>query len=396
MRRAAALAAFATLLAGPVNGQAPRAAEALDRAMTTFVAADSIVGAATVIVGDGRIVAHREYGMADRAVDQRVDERSIFHWASITKTLTGIAIMQLRDRGLLTLDDTVVHWIPELRQVHDPYGSIEAVTIRMLMSHTAGFQAPTWPYGNGEPWEPFEPTRWEQLVAMMPYQTLRFAPGSRYGYSNPGFVYLGRIIEHITGDPWATYVQKNILTPLGLYASYVGATPYHLEADRSNNYTLLRDSTGHERTVANGRDFDPGITIPNSGWNAPLTDLARYAVFLTGTATRDSTRRRDEGVLSRATLREMWTPVARLMPDGDGSAGIGLAFFIYRESGATVIGHPGEQAGFRSFLYLNPATGVAVIGAVNTTNDADPRASARRWDALTAQARHIVAAAEAR
>src|SRR5690606_40828659 len=85
---------------------------------------------------------------------------------------------------------------------------------------------PTWPYGNGHAWEPFEPTRWEQLVSMMPYQQLQFRPGSRYGYSNPAFIYLARVIESITGDPYQSWIQKNIWTPLGLTRSYFGSTPY--------------------------------------------------------------------------------------------------------------------------------------------------------------------------
>ena len=94
------------------------------------------------------------------------------------------------------------------------------ITLRMLMSHSAGFQDPTWPYKQGKPWEPFEPTTWNQLVAMMPYQEIAFAPGSRYSYSNPGFIYLARVIEQLSGDPWEVYVQKNIFNPLGMTHSY--------------------------------------------------------------------------------------------------------------------------------------------------------------------------------
>jgi hypothetical protein len=114
---------------------------------------DRIVGAAVVLVGDGHIVSHHEHGYADR--------------------------------GRLSLDERITNYIPELRQVHNPYGSMDDITIRMLLSHSAGFQNPTWPYKQGKSWEPFEPTTWSQLVAMMPYQEIAFTPGSRYSYSNP-------------------------------------------------------------------------------------------------------------------------------------------------------------------------------------------------------------------
>ena len=333
-------------------------------------AADSVVGAAAVLVHDGRIVAHHEYGFADRARGQRVSERTIFHYGSITKTLTAIAIMQLRDRGRLSLDDPVTRYIPELRRVHDPYGSMDSITIRMLLSHSAGFQNPTWPYKLGKPWEPFEPTSWNQLVAMMPYQELLFQPGSRFSYSNPGFVYLARIIEELTDDPWEGYVQKNILSPLGLTRSSFGASPYYLAADRSANYTLVRDSAagGRERLVDNGREFDPGITIPNSGWNAPLADLATWVGFLTGATHGDSaTRRLFDTVLHRSSLEEMWQPThATAEPDES----MGMSFFIERRRGGRLVGHTGSQAGFLSLLFFDPVSTWAVIAVVNTADEA--------------------------
>ncbi len=332
------------------------------RAFDAYATADSVVGAGVLMMRDGRVLAHHEYGFADRALGQRADERTIYHWASITKTLTAVAIMQLRDRGRLALDDRVTSYVPELRLVHDPFGSVDAITVRMLLSHSAGFQNPTWPYGAGRPWEPFEPTRWEQLVAMMPYQEIAFPPGSRYSYSNPAFIYLARIIEQVTGDPYQGYVYKNLWTPLGMTGSYFGATPYHLAARRSNNYTVTRDSAGRVSVVANGRDFDPGITIPNGGWNAPLGDVARWVGFLTSARGGDS-------VLARSSLDEMWRPLHRADGDAPGDS-VGLSFFVLWRGGVRFIGHTGHQAGFRSFFYINPKTSAAVIAAFNTTNDA--------------------------
>src|SRR6059036_3091920 len=82
------------------------------------------VGGSVLGLRDGRVLAHHEYGFADRALGQRVDERTIFHWASITKTLTAVAVMQLRDRGRLSRDDRVTRYLPELAQVHDTFGAI--------------------------------------------------------------------------------------------------------------------------------------------------------------------------------------------------------------------------------------------------------------------------------
>ena len=381
-RWARGLALLALLATPAAHGQRP-GWQPFTRAFDAYAAGDSVVGASVLVMRAGRVLAHHEYGFADRALGRRVDERTIFHWGSITKTLTAVAVMQLRDRKRLTLDDRVTHYIPELRQVHDPFGSMDDVTIRMLLSHSAGFQNPTWPYKAGKSWEPFEPTRWEQLVAMMPYQEVAFAPGSRYSYSNPGFIYLARIIEQLTGDPYQSYVYKNLWAPLGITHSYFGATPYHLADQRSNNYDVVRDSAGHEAVVANGRDFDPGITIPNGGWNAPLGDLARWVGFLSGAAGNDT-------VLARTTLDEMWRTLFATEGDAPGDS-VGLSFFVLWRDGVRFIGHTGQQAGFRSFFYVNPKTSAAVIAAFNTTNDARDAESAQGFKRIIDAALELIA-----
>jgi CubicO group peptidase (beta-lactamase class C family) len=347
-----------------VRAQVPAQWQRFKDTFGSFVQSDSIVGASILIMRDGRVLDRLDIGLADRTKGVAVDSATIFHWASITKTLTAISIMQLQERGRLRLDDRVVDYIPELRQVHNPFGAMDSITVRMLLSHTAGFMGGTWPYRAGQAWEPFEPTRWEQLLAMMPYQQIHFRPGSRYGYSNPGFIYLARIIEKITGDAWESHVQKNIFAPLELNHSYFRATPYHLTQFRSHNYSVERDSATHALRVSDhGAEFDPGVTVPNGGWNAPLNDLARYVAFLTnGTGGT---------VLQRSALEEMWQP-GLPMSQGYQSAPdqwMGLSFMIHGTGERRVVGHTGHQANFGSFFFFNPHTRVAVIAAYNTTNN---------------------------
>jgi CubicO group peptidase (beta-lactamase class C family) len=228
-----------------------------------------IVGASIAFVRDGEVVAADYYGLADLETRRPVDEQTIYHWASITKTFTGVAIMQLRERGLLRLDDPVVRHVPELRDVYNPFGPMEGVTLRHLLSHSAGFRSGTWPWGGDEPWHPHEPTEWSQLVAMIPYTRINFAPGSRYTYSNPGIVFLGRTLEKVTGDVYEAYIDKNIFRLLDMRRSYFDGTPWHLLPYRSNNYQVVAGLP-----VANGLDFNTGITVSNGGLYAPVGDLA--------------------------------------------------------------------------------------------------------------------------
>jgi CubicO group peptidase (beta-lactamase class C family) len=364
-----ALVVAAALWAPMAAAQMPNQAAqwtAFTKMFDTASDSDRIVGAGVVLVRDGHLVAHHEHGYADREHGVPITQLSIYHYGSITKTLTAIAIMQLRDRGRLSLDDRITSYIPELRLVHDPFGSMDDITLRMLLSHSAGFQDPTWPYKQGKPWEPFEPTTWNQLVAMMPYQEIAFEPGSHYSYSNPAFIYLARVIEQLSGDPWETYVQKNIFNPLGLTRSYFGVTPYYLAAERSHNYTRRKDSSGLEVVADNGADFDPGITMPNGGWNAPLGDLAIYLAYLTNaTHGNAETERLYDTVLKHKTLTEMWQPLHPV----NGDESMGLSFFGVRRGKTTLVGHTGWQAGFLAFFYLNPATGVGIVAAFNTDSD---------------------------
>lgn len=378
-RAAAQLAVAAALMsafAGGAGGAAgqqpamPRAAPegfqpAWDVVASYFLetaAARGVVGGGLWFVRDGVVLGRALHGVADLEAGTPVTDETIFHWASNTKTLTGIAILQLRDRGRLSLDDPAVGWLPELREVHSPFGPIEDVTIRRLLSHTAGFRASTWPWGGDQPWHPFEPTRWEQLAAMMPWTELHFEPGSRFGYSNPGVVFLGRIIELASGEPWEAYVEKWILRPLDMRRGYFRHTPPHLAADRSNAYRLRAG-----RPVARGPDFDPGITVSNSGLNAPAADLVRYLAFLAGAL--------DAPVLDRATLEEMWTPVVPVGEDaawGEPHEEMGLAFFLTRRPGGRLVGHAGRQWSHLSFFYVDPDTGAGAIGVVNTDGEPGP------------------------
>jgi len=376
------IAATATFVSLPVRAQAPAGWSDFKQQFQAYVDSDKVVGASAVVVKAGKENGRYDVGFADRTANIKVDSQTIFHWGSITKSLTAISIMQLRDRGKLSLDDKIVRWVPELRAIHDPYNMIDSITIRMLLSHTAGFQNPTWPYGNDQPWEPFEPTTWNQLVAMMPYQQLVFKPGSRYGYSNPGFVYLARVIEQISGDPWDAYVQKNIFAPLGMSRSYFRSTPYFLASHRSHNYYVRRDSASptSPKLIDNGAEFDPGITSPNGAWNAPVSDLVKYVAFLTNALVPGVTQDRYDVVLSRASLQEMWKGGMPMSQGYESSANqwMGLSFFVLDRNGQRILGHTGSQAGFRSFYYFDPETKAGVIAVFNTTNYAAPGGAVQR------------------
>jgi CubicO group peptidase (beta-lactamase class C family) len=371
MPRLLTLCLTAAIAASQLHAQPGDTSSRVAARFTDRVREVGIVGASLLFVKDGAVAHEAMAGLQDRTTGRPVDRDTIFHWASITKTFTGVAILQLRDRGLFSLDDPVVKYVPELREVHNPFGDISQVTIRHLMSHSGGFRAGTWPWGGDQPWHPFEPTRWAQLVAMMPYTELQFRPGTQYSYSNPGVIFLGRVIELFSGDDYEVYISKNILMPLGMTRTFFDRAPAYLVGHRSHSY-------GGEGGDIRERpfDFDTGITVSNGGLNAPLADMAKYLAFLIDG---------NETILKRASLLEMATPQIRAK-DGEGGSGddvqAGLSCFIERHGGVELVGHSGDQNGFISHLYVHrpSRSGYIVSFNTNVTSARDPRRTTRAVD----------------
>jgi CubicO group peptidase (beta-lactamase class C family) len=373
-----AVSLFALLLTslavaqGSVTG--PGNFEAFNKQFDATLAQHGVVGGGFAFVHATAPATERFFGEARRETHQPVDAATAYNWASITKTFTAIAILQLRDRGRLSLDDPAVRYVPELAEVHDAYGPIEAITIRELLTHSAGFRNPTWPWDCDEQancdWQPFEPTKWSQVAAMLPYTHIAFAPGSRWSYSNLGYVFLGQIIERLTGDDYEVYVDKNILKPLGMTQSYFDRAPYFLESHVAASY--MRSGAVLTPQPFN---YDTGITTSNSGLKAPITDMEKYARFLIG----DTANPLYEVVLKRSSLEEAWRGTLPIAEPGQPSTPytsalhgaqpkMGLGFFVVEAGGHRYIYHDGDQAGFSLELLVDPAGESASILAVNTTD----------------------------
>lgn len=366
---AALVGLLAVLSMTRVEAETP--ATAFQAAADRFVArasAERVVGGSLALVVDGTVVGERHVGVADAVAGDTVDRDTIYHWASITKTFTAIAAMQLVQRGLLSLDDPVVKYVPEFAAVRSSFGPITDVRIRHLLEHSSGLREGTWPWNaDGErerpSWQRLEPPGWPQLAAMMPYTALTFAPGTQYAYSNPGTTLLGRVVETIAHEDLEVYVDKNILRPLGMTRTYFDLTPYHLAAHRSNSYTWQGDVR-----VENGREFDTGVTSGNGGLNAPIGDMVKYVNFLLGVGDRT----RYAQVLPRATLEGMWAPRWKTPYDASVDERMATSFFTIDAEGddgrtRRFIGHTGSQNGYRAFVYVLPEARAAVVMAVNTT-----------------------------
>ena len=382
----AALLVSSLLTSAPAFAQLAQR-DALSRRFDAVLKQHGVVGGGIAIVHTQDPGAKQQpttqlfFGEASKTSHQPIDAETSYNWASITKTLTAIAILQLRDRGKLSLDDPAVRYVPELRQVHDEFGAIDAITIRDLLTHSAGFRNPTWPWDCDDAtncdWQPFEPTQWTQVAAMLPYTHIAFAPGSRWSYSNLGYVFLGQIIQRLSGDDFEVYIDKNILKPLAMTDSYFDRSPYFLESHVSASYLRAGDKLTEQPL-----NFDTGITTSNSGLKAPITDMEKYVRFLIG----DPSNPLYDIVLKRSSLEEAWTGVIPVTEPGkpatpytqgapQGPPKMGLGFFVMNIEGHRYVYHDGDQGGFSSEMLIDPARHTASILVVNTTDTGAPSPS---------------------
>ena len=367
---AGSLLASCLIIAAPARAQGDAFAERFDAVLTQH----GVVGGGIAIVHMQEPATQWFFGKARIDSPEPVDGETSYNWASITKTMTAIAILQLRDRGMLSLDDSAVRYVPELRQVHDAFGSIDDITIRDLLTHSAGFRNPTWPWDCDDSancdWQPFEPTQWAQVAAMLPYTHVAFRPRSRWSYSNLGYVFLGQIIQRLSGDDFEIYIHKNILMPLGMTASYFDRSPYFLESHVSASYLRAGD-----KLTAQPFNFDTGITTSNSGLKAPINDMVKYLHFLIG----DPANSRYAFVLKRPSLEEAWKGVVPVTEPGKPATPytksapmMGLGFIVWNFKGHRYVGHDGDQGGFSSEMLIDPAEHTASILVVNTTDTGAP------------------------
>lgn len=333
----------------------------LDSLYDHVVTKYKIVGSSMLITKNGKPIHEYNTGYADKSAKRKTDSNTIYHWASITKTFTAIAIMQLRDQKKLKLADPIVKYVPELKKMRNPFGKMEDITIWHILTHSAGFRSPTWPD------QSYKAGDWNELMERMSGFRILFKPGIKHGYSNLAINFLTKVIERLSGVSYEKYIQKNIFNPLGMNHSYFNITPKKLLKYRSNNYTLQKD-----KIITNGLDFTTGVTTANGGLNSPCVDMIKYVDFLCN----------GNSILKRSSLNEMWKSVFLVDKNIDFIEKIGLGFFTIDYKKTLFIGHEGSQKGFRCFLYFNPKNKSGCVINFNTSGESKKTESRRGLDEI--------------
>lgn len=326
----------------------------LDEFFASDAAKSMYTGAAVVIVKDEEVLASEGYGYADAAAEKAVDpDTTVFRLASVSKTFTAVAIMQLAEQGKLDLDGDIRQYLPEGLSYINPYDT--PVTVADLLTHRSGF-APS------EPLATDMVTDLSVYVSMEDYAKERMPnvvrePGSAYKYDNYAYLLLGLIVQNVSGQPYETYMADNVFAPLGMSMS-----GFELKSDLLDNVAVAYDLSGQPYDTY---FYLPNI-MPHGGMLATAGDVARFmTAFLNEGATPDGGR-----ILAAASVKEMEayrSLIHPLLPDT--TYGFESPMLLPQTASSTrVIAKYGDLPGNSSMLMFIPDEDVGVFLTYNSNS----------------------------
>jgi CubicO group peptidase (beta-lactamase class C family) len=315
-----------------------------------------IPGFAIGVVENGEVVYARGFGVAKLGSNTPITTKSLFHMASVTKPFVATAIMQLVERGKISLDARVIEYLPYFRMKDERFATI---TVRQMLSHISGM-----PDVENYNWDKpqYDDAALERYVRGLNNLSLLGAPGEKFRYSNIAFEVLGDVIAKVSGMSFESYVQRNILAPLGMKQS-----------------TLLVRETDPKRLVApHVRDKDGKIVVskvfPYNRPHAASSTLYSSIDDMNHWARANLNRGELNGkrILKTSSYDAMWKPyadVGEISPLVPSDMKIGLSWFLREENGHRLVNHGGGDLGFHSFLLLAPDDSISVVAMSNYSSN---------------------------
>ena len=326
--------------------------ERLEREVAILCDKADAPGAAVGIVRDGKLAWSHGYGFKNLDSEEAPGGDTLFRVASITKTFTGTAIYQLRDRGLLELDDPLVRHIPEFAGAVPRKAAIEEVTLRRMLCHHSGLMsyAPT----DGRYWNTYVWPSMAEILNVIPEMEVSIEPDSAHKYSNLAFGLLGEVIARVSGQLYEGFITSELLEPLGMES-----TTFEPEGDLK-----ARTATGYQGKPF--EEFPDSTPYPSMGGQvaagqlySTVEDLARWLIFHLGHASDEES---DSTVLSTRSRKEMQRP---LFMKEDWSVGYGTPWVLDRKKDEIALGHGGGIHGFGSEIRFNAKRRLGVIVLMN-------------------------------
>jgi CubicO group peptidase (beta-lactamase class C family) len=311
----------------------------LDGFMPLALTQNDIAGGVVVIVKDGQVLTERGFGYADIALHKRVDpETTLFRIGSVSKLFTWTAVMQLQEQGKIDLDADVNRYL-DFKIA--PFEG-KPVTMRQLMTHTAGFEEAI---KGGNVYSGTAPILGDAVKELEPGRV--FTPGATPAYSNYGASLAGYIVERVSGQSFEEYVQQHVFKPLKMdLSTTVQSLPQPLAPFMSQ---------GYERASSKAQPFEVVSVSPAGGISSSAADMAKFMI---------ANLAQGAGLLKPATLEQMWTPSPKVFVPGLNRMGLG--YYQQNMNGRQVVGHGGDLRLFHSYLWLVPASNVGVFVSLNS------------------------------
>jgi CubicO group peptidase (beta-lactamase class C family) len=316
----------------------------LDGLMNAELTWHNIAGGVVTVVKDGQILLCKGFGYADFARRQTVvPDRTLFRPGSITKLFTGIAVMQLVEAGKIDLDRDINYYL----DFKIPGTFIQPITMRNLLTHTAGFDQRLRNLFVTRR-EDLRPLR-DYLIAEMPDRL--FSPGAVPAYSSYGLALAGYIVERVSGVPYKEYVRYQIFRPLQMeHSTFDQPLPEDLLPDMSNGYKTTSDPAG---------GFEFVQAVPAGALSTTGVDMGRFVAALLNQGALEGAQ-----IISPDSLQKMEDRVLVLDPKLNA---MGLVFTERRPAGPRIIGHGGDTVYFHSNLILIPEQRVGFFVSLNST-----------------------------
>ncbi len=314
------------------------------------VAEYRIPGLALGIVRDQELAWFGGFGSVDLDSDRRPDAYTIARVASVTKTFTTTAIMQLRDEGKLRLDDPLVQHVPEFAEVRARCGSVEGVTIRRLLTHRSGLvtESPTQGWGVLR-----FPSR-EEVLEKLPETEVVIPSDSAWKYSNLGFGLLGEVVYRLSEQPYTEYVHEHIIEPLGLTSTVFDLT----DELRPHFFVGYNPTPYQDRPERAPYAHLDGISAAGQ-LHSTVSDLAKWVSFQFRT---EGGNRGGAQVLNGSTLAEIQRPQ---YVEPDWSAGQCLGWRATRVEDHVYHNHGGGIHGFGTQVWFNAPSRTGAVLLIN-------------------------------